>query len=151
MSTSSDSKDQEYKSIKATTPTPTAVVKSKEQPGWLKRKYIKIKKAAADFWVVGRYGFQLGGLAGIILGFFVGGFESIRMKSLWPLPLAMLGSGFTFGCIFAISTVIRSQDNLNYKYTNNSLQIVYYDQESGKYMRRNISLTDKDSFYNRNI
>jgi hypothetical protein len=151
MSSPSDSKDQQYKSIKATIPTPTAVVKSKEHPGWLKRKYLKIKKALADFWVVGRYGFQLGGLAGIILGFFVGGFESIRMKSLWPLPLAMLGSGFTFGCIFAISTVIRSQDNLNYKYTNNSLQIVFYDKETGKYLRRNIPLTDKDSFYNRNI
>ncbi len=151
MASQNENKDGQYKSIKATTPTPTQVAKSKEQPGWLKRKYLKIKKAFAEFWVVGRYGFQLGGLAGIILGFFVGGFESVRMKSLWPLPLAMIGSGFTFGCIFAISTVLRSQDKLNYKYTNDSLQIVYYDQISGKYMRKNISLTDKDSFYNRNI
>ncbi len=151
MSTQNDSKNEQYKSIKATTPTPTAVVKIKEQPGWLKRKYLKLKKAFADFWVVGRYGFQLGGLAGIILGFFVGGFESVRMKSLWPLPLAMIGSGFTFGCIFAISTVLRSQEILNYKYTHDSLQIVYYDQESGKYLRKNVSLTNKDAFYNRNI
>ena len=120
--------------------------------GWLKRKYIKIKKAIGDFWVVGRYEFELGGLAGLILGFFVGGFESIRMKSLWSLPLAKIGSGFTFVCIFAISTVIIAQDNkLDYTYTNDSLQILYYDQESGKYLRKNISLMDKGAFYNRNI
>lgn len=152
MSTPNEPKDGQYKSIKATTPSATAVVRSKDQPGWLKRKYLKLKKALGDFWVVGRYGFQLGGLAGIILGFFVGGFESIRMKSLWPLPLAMLGSGFTFGCIFAISTVIRAQDNgLNYKYTNDSLHVLYYDKESGKYLRKSISLANKSAFYNRNI
>ena len=74
------------------------------------------------------------------------------MKSLWPLPLAMLGSGFTFGCIFAISTVIRAQDNgLDYKYTNDTLNVLYYDKESGKYLRKSISLANKAAFYNRNI
>jgi hypothetical protein len=134
------SSETEYKALKVNSPNPKAKKpQSLEKPNWFKRKYIKIKGAANEFWVVGKYGFQLGGMAGIILGFFVGGFESIRMKSIWPMPLAMLGSGFTFGCIFAISTVLRSDDNNNNSNNElgvkNNYEIVYYDQKQGKYIK----------------
>jgi hypothetical protein len=121
--------NSDYKSVKAITPKtkPTEVNK----PSWLGRKYLKMKKAAKEFWVVGKYGFQLGGAAGLILGFLVGGFEALRMKSIWPLPIAMLGSGITFGSIFAISTVLRSDD----QQTKVKFEIVYYDKNLDKYVR----------------
>jgi hypothetical protein len=133
----------DYKSVTASAPTlvtkKTVTTKDGPKPGWLKRKYIKIKGALAEFWVVGRYGFQLGGAAGLMLGFLVGGFESIRMKSFWPLPLAMIGSGFTFGCIFAISTMLRTQEEGKYAYSRQmQYEMVFYDKESGKYVRKTI-------------
>jgi len=56
-----------------------------ESQGFLKRKYLRVK------------------------GFLFGTYESIRVRSILPLPIAVIGSGFTFGCIFAISTVVRTE------------------------------------------
>lgn len=140
MSGEKSNDNNEYKSL--TVSAPTIVKKQTKEgpkPGWLKRKYLKIKGAASDFWVVGRYGFQLGGAAGLLLGFLVGGFESIRMKSFWPLPMAMIGSGFTFGSIFAISSVMRTQDENGSMRMNRKYEIVYYDQNLGKYVRKGLS------------
>lgn len=140
---SSDKSD--YKSLQASTP-PVIAQKNlnteEKKRGWIGRKYYKIKKAAGEFWVAGRYGFQLGGIAGLILGFFVGGFESIRMKSIWPMPLAMLGSGFTFGSIFAISTVIRSEENYNYSNASINIDYVYYDETDEKFKKGRIGFID---------
>ncbi len=140
---SSQGKD-EYKSVQAHQPSITSL-QSKEagpRPGWLKRKYLLIKKAGADFWVVGRYGFQLGGLAGLILGFVFGGYESMRMKSIWPLPIAMISSGFTFGCIFAISTVLRAKtEKEEYDYPNYDL--IYYDSFRGRWVREKTTFGGK--------
>lgn len=138
----------EYKSVTADTPTLVAkkptTQKDGPKPGWLKRKYLKIKNALGEFWVVGRYGFQLGGTAGLVLGFLVGGFESIRMKSFWPLPMAMIGSGFTFGCIFAVSTVLRTQDEksfqMNRKMPYGNYEMVYFDKQTGKFVRKTVPI-----------
>ncbi len=143
---SSQSKD-EYKSVLAHTPTITSV-KSKEEgqhrPGWFKRKYLLIKKAAGDFWIVGRYGFQLGGLAGVILGFIFGGYESLRMKSFWPLPIAMLSSGFTFGCIFAISSVLRAKED-NEGILFPKYELIWYDRVKGSWVHKSSELSEKYS------
>ncbi len=139
----SDNKENQYKSVKANIPSAKIVEqdsKNIKQPGWLKRKYIKIRKAFADFWVVGKYGFQLGGLAGLILGSVVGGIESIRMNSFWPLPLAMLGSGMTFGSIFAISTLLRSQQEAKLNNTPIEYEIVYYDDKSNKFIKAKVPM-----------
>jgi hypothetical protein len=141
---SSQNKD-EYKSVLAHTPT-INTVKSKEEgqqrPSWIKRKYLLIKKAAGDFWVVGRYGFQLGGLAGVILGTIFGGYESMRMKSFWPLPIAMFSSGFTFGCIFAISSVLRAKDN-NEGEIFPQYEIIWYDSTKGSWVRKSKEINEK--------
>ena len=108
-------------------------------PNWIKRKTIKIKKAASDFWIMGKQGFTIGCLAGACLGFFAGGYESIRMRSLWPLPLAMIGSGLTFGCIFAISTVVRAEENNNINENVLKYEIVYFDKNSKCFIRKEAS------------
>jgi hypothetical protein len=141
----------DYKPIQTTKPT---MVLANSQPGdkgafekpsWITRKYRKIRKALGEFWVVGRYGFQLGGVAGLILGFFVGGYESVRMKSFWPLPIAMLGSGFTFGCIFAISTVLRSH---NIDGENKLLwEVIYYDEKNNKYIKAAYPFNEKEFYF----
>jgi hypothetical protein len=127
----------DYKSVQASAPTVTPVKKTKvEKPGWLKRKYIKIKTAAGEFWVVGKYGFQLGGIVGLLFGFVLGSIQAVSMKSFWPIPIAMAGSGFTFGCMFAISTVLRSHGENDMKTEKLAFQTVYYDEVEGKYKRK---------------
>ena len=101
---------------------------------------MKIKKALGEFWVVGKYGFGLGCLAGGALGFCLGAYESIRMRSLWPLPLAMMGSAFTFGCIFAVSTVIRADDQ---KSDILMMEVIYFDNFDRIYKRKSVSVMDK--------
>ncbi len=134
---SSDDKNDGYKSIKASTPkTRSENQEGVSKPSWIGRKCMKIQKALGDFWVVGKYGFQLGGSAGLILGFLVGGFEAMRMKSIWPLPIAMFGSGMTFGSIFAISTVLRADGSTE----KTKMEIVFYDQKEGIYKRREVPL-----------
>jgi hypothetical protein len=140
---SSTKSSEEYKSLKAETPN-SKKTELQKKPTWIGRKYLKIKKALFDFWVVGGYGFKLGGAAGLILGFCVGGFESLRMKSFWPLPIAMIGSCITFGSIFAISTVLRSEEDINGEKI--IMDIVYYDEIEGKYKKKNISLIQKFNF-----
>jgi len=133
----------EYKSVTAITPQSKAL---EHKPTWLGRKYLKIKKALGDFWVVGRYGFQLGGMAGLCLGFLVGGYESIRMKSIWPIPIAMIGSGITFGSIFAISTVLRAHINDS----SEEIEVIYYDDQDKIIKRINLSLINKSDPINFN-
>lgn len=123
----------DYKTVVAKKPQ---IKRPENTPGWLGRKYLKIRKAISEFWVVGKFGFQLGGAAGLILGFFVGGFQAIQMKSLWPLPLAMIGSGFTFGCIFSISTLLRSKEGGDLSDTPGLFAYaVYYDDKENKFIR----------------
>jgi len=112
-------------------------VKKEEKPGRLKRKYIRIKDAMKRFWAVGKTGFQLGAYAGGALGFILGAYESFRIKSFLPLPLAIIGTGFSFGFIFAISTVVRSHpnNNENKKYY---FETMFYDSSTNSYIQKSI-------------
>lgn len=101
----------------------------KKKQSWFKRKYIKLKNATKEFWVMGKYGFIMGGLAGTLLGTIYGTFEAYRMKSFLPIPLAICGSGFFFGMIFAISSVIRADGEIE----GFCYQVCYIDE--GRRMR----------------
>jgi hypothetical protein len=105
--------EKEYQNIATTPHKPVATKDLKlEKDGFIKRKWKRIKNAMKEFWVVGKHGFKFGFMAGGALGFLLGLYESIRMRSIIPLPIAIVGSGFTFGCIFAVSTVVRTESDL---------------------------------------
>ena len=53
-------------------------------------------------------GFKMGGLVGSGFGAAVGTYQAIQMRNPAVIPLAMLGTGFTFGCTMGLSAVIRS-------------------------------------------
>lgn len=141
------SKD-EYKSVEAIKPViETQASKQKisqngQRPGWFKRKYLLIKKAIGEQWVVGRYGFQLGGIAGMILGSIFGGYEAYRMKSIWPIPIAMLTSGITFGGIFAISSILRSKEDVDNQI---EFEVIYYDSIKRKWISNSSPINEKVS------
>ena len=107
---------------------------------WLDKKFGKIKKACKEFWVVGKTGFMFGGLVGCCLGLVFGGYESIRQRSIWPLPLAMLGSGFSFACIFGVSTLIRLEKDSNKTF---HFVIVVLDPKTNKYERKEINYFER--------
>jgi hypothetical protein len=107
---------------------------------WLDKKFGKIKKACKEFWVVGKTGFMFGGLVGCCLGLVFGGYESIRQRSIWPLPLAMLGSGFSFACIFGVSTLIRLEKDSNKTF---HFEIVVLDPKTNKYERKEINYFER--------
>ena len=62
--------------------------------------------------------------------------------------MAMIGSGFTFGSIFAISSVIRSQDQNGNMKSKLQYEIVYYDEELCKYVRKNMPVIFTNSDFN---
>ena len=115
--------------------------KPEKKPSGLKRKYNRIKDAFKRFWALGKTGFELGAYAGGALGFCLGTYESIRIKSFLPLPLAIIGTAFSFGFIFAVSTVVRSNPYDNSK--EYLLETIYYDTNTNSYKKRLISFNEK--------
>lgn len=107
---------------------------------WVDKKFGKIKKACKEYWVVGKTGFLFGGLVGCCLGLVFGGYEAVRQRSIWPLPLAMLGSGFSFACIFGVSTLIRLEKESKNTF---NFEVIIYDPNSNTYNRKKISYFDK--------
>lgn len=107
---------------------------------WVDKKFGKIKKACREFWIVGKTGFMFGGLVGCCLGLVFGGYEAIRQRSIWPLPLAMLGSGFSFACIFGVSTLIRLEKDSNKTF---HFEIVVFNPNTNKYERKVINYFER--------
>jgi len=107
---------------------------------WIDKKFGKVKKACKEFWVVGKTGFLFGGMVGCCLGLVFGGYESIRQRSIWPLPLAMLGSGFSFACIFGVSTLIRLEKDSNKTFY---FEILEFDPITNKYNRKKVNYFEK--------
>jgi len=135
-----DNFSKDYKDLNQTYEQENKVAEVK--PTGLKRKYIRLKQAGANFWVLGKTGFQLGLLAGGILGFVFGAFESIRIKSFLPLPMAMIAGSVSFGFIFAVSTVIRSNpaDGESGKYM---LETIHFDKITNSYVKTVLPLDEK--------
>jgi hypothetical protein len=115
-----------------------------KKPSWIRRKYLRLKEAAGNFWVMGKSGFYFGGTAGAVLGSLLGLYESYRMKSFIPLPLAMISGAITFGSIFAISSVIRSENDEEVEFS-----VMYIDQNCQ--IKEKIIFIEKEKFFNNKI
>jgi hypothetical protein len=115
-----------------------------KKPSWIVRKMNKIGGALGTFWVMGKSGFYFGAKVGGVLGGILGLWESYRMKSIIPLPLAMLTSAFTFGSIFSVSSMIRSENDKEVEFN------ILYMNEEGE-IKESIILVDKDRIFNNKI
>ena len=142
MSNSDDKK--EYSSISLTRMDLNLNNKDKKIAGegvtWVDRKAQKMRKAAHETWLVGKQGFLFGCLVGSCLGLVFGGYESIRSRSIWPLPLAMIGSGATFACIFGISTVIRVEKNTEKEF---SFEVLIFDEKTNSFNTKKLNYLQK--------
>lgn len=138
MSGSKDSKD--YSSISLTRMELNLTAKdklvAKKNVNWLDRKMTKIKKVGHECIVVGKAGFLMGGAVGCCLGLVFGGIQSVQQRSIWPLPLAMLISSFSFACIFGISQIVRLENDTKNLFT---FELVIYDPNEKKYIRKNVN------------
>jgi hypothetical protein len=143
----SSNQDDDYKTLRASKPKLLQEISKtdKNRKGFLQRKYLKIKKALGDFWVLGGWGFKFGGLVGLTLGAVFGGFESIRMKSIYPMPAAMIGFGLFFGGIFAVSSILKSKDGKFVNQNKYIYHVVFLDKD-GVYKHRSMGLTQKNDF-----
>jgi hypothetical protein len=114
-----------------------------KKPNWVVRKMNRLGGALGDFWVMGKSGFYFGAKVGGVLGGVLGLWESYRMKSIIPLPLAMLTSAFTFGSIFCVSSMIRSENDKDIEFN-----VLYIDQAE---IKESIILVEKDKIFNNKL
>ena len=90
--------------------------------GWLQRKKRKLKKIFADFWLLGKTGFIMGGIVGCCMGFIGGCVSAYQTKSLLPIPVAMCASGFFFASLMSLGACLRvehiivDENNICYAY-----------------------------------
>lgn len=140
----SNSQNDDYSSISLTRMKLNLSSKDRRVAGnsvhWVDKKVGKIRKAFKEFWVVGKTGFMFGGMVGCCLGLVFGGYEAARQRSVWPIPLAMLGSGFSFACIFGVSTLIRLEKDSNKSF---HFEIVVLNPKTNKYEKKEISYFEK--------
>lgn len=84
-----------------------------EKMPFVQRNIIKAKGFAVRSWMLGKYGFKMGACVGSCLGFGVGVVQAIQVRKVWPIPIAMAGSGIVFGTMFAFSSVLKAQPKNN--------------------------------------
>ena len=77
-------------------------------PTRMQRKFKRIFGSGKQTTGLFVQGFKMGGLVGSGFGAAVGTYQAIQMRNPAVIPLAMLGTGFTFGCTMGLSAVIRS-------------------------------------------
>jgi hypothetical protein len=124
----------------------TEKVVSGSKATWFKRKLARFSKATGDFWVQGKQGFVMGSICGAILGFILGTYESIRAKSILPLPLSMITMACFFGGIMGVSTLIRTDNDKEIMF-----RVLYWDKNTAKLYQRDFRYIDKDGFFNKRI
>jgi hypothetical protein len=115
-----------------------------KKPSWIVRKMNRLGGALGGFWVQGKSGFYFGAKVGGVLGAVLGLWECYRMKSIIPLPLAMLTSAFTFGSIFSVSSMIRSENKKDIEFN-----VLYVDEQG--MIKESIILVEKDKLFNNKI
>ena len=76
----------------------------------MQRKFKRIFGSAGQTTNLFFAGFKMGGLVGGGFGAAIGTYQAIQMRNMAVIPLAMVGTGFTFGCTMGLSAVIRSGD-----------------------------------------
>ena len=79
-------------------------------PTRIERKFKRIFGAAGQTSQLFITGFKMGGLVGGVFGGVMGTYQAIQMRSIMVIPLAMLGSGFSFGCCMGLGMAIRSSE-----------------------------------------
>lgn len=95
----------------------------KKKPNWFKRKAKKIQKSLGEFWMLGKTGFLMGGLVGLVMGFLGGCVSAYSSKSLLPIPIAMCASGLFFGSLMGVGACLRSETII---YDKNNNPYAYY-------------------------
>jgi hypothetical protein len=114
---------------------------------WFKRKLARFSKASGEFWVMGKQGLIMGSLCGGLLGLILGTYESIRAKSILPLPLAVITMAGFFGGIMGVSTLIRNEADDDIKF-----KVMYVSKEDKDFIDiEEYRYIDKEHFFNRKI
>lgn len=81
----------------------------KTRSNTLAKNYGTIKQFAYRSLYIGSKGFKIGACVGGCLGFGLGCVQAYQMKKMWPIPVAMVGSGMVFGSMFAFSSVLKAE------------------------------------------
>lgn len=87
---------------------------------FVQRNVMKAKGFAVRSWMIGKYGFKMGACVGSCVGFGVGVVQALKIKNVWPIPMAVVGSGFVFGTMFAFSSVLKASpiNNDDHQYSH---------------------------------
>eukprot|EP00806_Schmidingerella_arcuata_P006723 Macronucleus_7132.p2 GENE.Macronucleus_7132~~Macronucleus_7132.p2 ORF type:complete len:127 (+),score=14.84 Macronucleus_7132:1-381(+) len=79
-------------------------------PTRIERKFKRIFGAAGQTSNLFVTGFKMGALVGGGFGAAIGTYQAVKMRNFAVIPLAMVGTGFSFGCTMGLSAMIRSGD-----------------------------------------
>ncbi len=80
------------------------------QPTRMERKFKRIFGAAGTSTGLFVNGFKMGALVGGCFGGVLGTYQAIQMRSFMVIPLAAVGSGFSFGCCMGLGMMIRTSE-----------------------------------------
>lgn len=80
------------------------------KPSFVQRKYKRIKSAFSGFWVAGKTGFLMGSIVGCTMGFIFGCVSAYQSKTLIVIPLSMATSGFFFGSLMCVGSILRNEE-----------------------------------------
>jgi len=79
-------------------------------PTRIERKFKRIFGAAGQTSSLFVNGFKMGALVGGAFGGVLGTYQAIQMRSFMVIPLAAVGSGFSFGCCMGLGMMIRTSE-----------------------------------------
>ena len=79
-------------------------------PTRLERKFKRIFSAGGATTQTFSTGFKMGALVGGAFGGVMGTYQAIQMRSFMVIPIAMVGSGVSFGFFMGLGMTLRSGD-----------------------------------------
>ena len=82
----------------------------KRPPTRLERKFNRIFGSAGQTTQTFVTGFKMGALVGGAFGGVMGTYQAIQMRSFLVIPMAMIGSGVSFGFFMGLGMTIRTQE-----------------------------------------
>ena len=95
------------------------------KPNWLKRKSSKFSKTVGKYMTMGKQGFIMGTVSGGLVGLVFGLYETIKKKSILPIPIRVLSLSFIFGVLMGVTNLIRAE-------SDKEINIIIYKYEMYK-------------------